>query len=77
MKNNSHSLSKNVLELSNKPWKHLMDPKDGDGNLRTAPDEVLKCGKHTLRNILTRTGEKALDDIANNIPGLVESPFSI
>ena len=69
-----------MRELSNKPCKHFMAAKDGGGNLKTAPGEVMKCWEAYFQKHLNmncpRSGE-ALDDIPDNIPGLVGPPFSI
>ena len=52
--NNSHNLFSMCENLATSHIHiHLMAAKDDDGNLKTAPDEVLKCWETYLRNILT------------------------
>ena len=69
-----------MQKLGNKPCKHLMVAKNGDGNQQTAPDEVLKCwGTYFEKHLNTNwpRSEEELGDIPDNIPGLIGPPFSI
>ena len=68
-----------MREFSNKPCKHLLAAKDGDGNQKTATNEVLKCWETYFEKHLNTNwprSEEALD-IPDNIPGLVGPLFSI
>ena len=67
-----------MRELSNKSCKHLMAAENGDGNLKTAPDEVLKCWETYFEKHLNMNWPRseALDDIPDNISGMVGPLFS-
>ena len=57
-----------------------MAAKDGDGNLKTAPNEMLSCWETYFEKHLNTNwprSEEALDDIRDNIPGLVGPPSSM